>query len=108
MPGELRRNDISIVRMQKLYGAPSGAFDNKSLLGVLFGVYLKPGCCFRVCLKNGKRPSAVLLPVRFVGPFLTALFGDARNGPSRAQPKTLADVHSRFFRQTLRQKQENI
>jgi acetyl esterase/lipase len=43
----------------------------------------------------------VLLPVRFVGPFLTARFGDARNGSPRAQPKSLTAVHFRFFRQTL-------
>ena len=54
-----------------------------------------------VCQKNGNWPAAALLPVRFVGPFLTARFGDARNGPPRAQPKSLAAAHSRFFRQTL-------
>jgi hypothetical protein len=43
----------------------------------------------------------VLLPVHFVGPFLTARFGDARNGPPRAQPKSLAADQFRFFRQTL-------
>jgi len=55
----------------------------------------------RVCLKNGRRPAAALLPVRFVGPLLTARCGDARNGPPRAQPKSLAADHFRFFRQTL-------
>jgi len=54
----------------------------------------------RVCLKNGRRPAAALLPVRFVGPLLTARCGDARNGPPRAQPKSLAAAHFRFFRQT--------
>ena len=55
----------------------------------------------RVCLKNGNRPAAVLLSVRFVGPFLTARFRDARNGSPRAQPKSLAAGQFRFFRQTL-------
>ena len=43
----------------------------------------------------------MLLSVRFVVPFLTARFGDARNGSPRAQPKSLTAVHFRFFRQTL-------
>ena len=54
----------------------------------------------RVCLKNGNWPAVGLLPVRFVGPFLTARFGDARNGPPRAQPKSLTATQFRFFRQT--------
>jgi len=56
----------------------------------------------RVGLKNGNWSAAVLLPVRFVGPYLTARFGDARNGPPRAQPKSLVAGQFRFFRQTLR------
>jgi len=55
----------------------------------------------RVCLKNGNRPSAVLLAVRFVEPFLTARFGDARNGSPRAQPKSLTASPFLFFRHTL-------
>jgi len=55
----------------------------------------------RVCLKNGNWPAAVLLPGRFVDPFLTARVGVARNGPPCAQPKSLAATHFRFFRQTL-------
>jgi len=58
----------------------------------------------RVCLKNGNWPAAVLLPVRFVGPLLTAHGGYARNVPPRAQPKSLAAAHFRFFRQTLKRK----
>jgi len=54
----------------------------------------------RVCLKNGNRPAAALLSVRFVGPFLTARFGDARNRPPRAQPKSLTADPFRFFRPT--------
>jgi protein disulfide-isomerase len=39
--------------------------------------------------------------VRFVGPVLTVRFGDARNGPPRAQPKSLAAGQFPFFRQAL-------
>ena len=55
----------------------------------------------RVCLKNRNQRATVLLPVRIVGSFLTARCGDARNDPPRAQPKSLAALHFRFFRQTL-------
>jgi hypothetical protein len=55
-----------------------------------------------VGLKNGNWPAAVLLPVRFVGSFLTARFGDAQNDPPRAWPKSRAAAQFRFFRQTLK------
>ena len=48
--------------------------------------------------------AAALLPVGFVGSFLTAPYGDARNSPPRPQPKSLAAGHLRFFRQSLRAK----
>src|ERR1700679_2024465 len=46
--------------------------------------------------------AAVLLAVGFVGSFLTARSGDARNSPPRPQPKSPAAGHLRFFRQSLR------
>ena len=42
-----------------------------------------------------------LLPVRSVEPLLTARYGDARNGPPCAQPKSLAAARFRFARQVL-------
>jgi hypothetical protein len=55
----------------------------------------------RVCLKNGNWAASALLPVRFVGLLLTVPFGQRDAGPNRAQPKCLAPVHFRFFRQTF-------
>jgi hypothetical protein len=46
--------------------------------------------------------AAVLLAVGFVGTFLTAHYGDARNSPPRPQPKSPAAGHLRFFRQSLK------
>ncbi|MGA2868107.1 MAG: hypothetical protein ABSF34_02965, partial [Verrucomicrobiota bacterium] len=46
--------------------------------------------------------AAVLLAVGFVGSFLTARSGDARNSPPRPQPKSPAAGHLRFFRQSLK------
>jgi len=55
----------------------------------------------RACLKNGNWPAAVPLPaLRWSVPYPAARDGDARNVPPRAQLKSLAAAHFRFFRQT--------
>jgi hypothetical protein len=49
----------------------------------------------RVCLKNGNWTAAVLLPGRFMSPFLIPQCG-TRNRPARARPKSLAAALSDF------------
>ncbi len=53
--------------------------------------------------KAGWRRAAALLPAGFVGSFLTARCGDARNSPPRLRPKSLAAAPRGIFKQALKQ-----